>query len=401
MPKQSPSKFTMVPLRRSSEPTATRRARTILTVAAIAALTGPLAIGVSMLGLTKEVDFSEVDPQGRGIADAAAYQTMSDDTIKIPTARSFDPESLKTPKDIQGPEAVQLPYEVDSLTWTGFEVNTFVGNELETKFEVHRYLLVPDLDDYMNKYLETDGGRKAPPAEGEGEEEVEGGNTSGSTEEPTEDADGETPADSETEAPADETPADPDVDMSDQEAILEQGVTPYQLEVPVLITEEGPRLAGAPSIAPWTDAEAGPKGDADYSNYGNLRIDANSQTARQVGRWAVAYAENDEETLLTITGDSNADHRYVGLGGWTVPDASSSVQILQAITVNEGNQLLRVRVLLEDDRTDAGSNENRHRMYTDYDVLVANPDSATPQIVAWGAAGSGASLTPYKNAVTK
>lgn len=397
MPKQSPSRFTMVPLRRSSEPTATRRARTIMVAAALAALTGPLAIGVSFLGLTQEVDFSEVDPQGRGIADAAAYQTMSDSSVKIPTARSFDPESLKTPKEAQGPEAVQLPYEVDSLTWTGFEVNTFVGNELETKFEVHRYLLVPDVDDYVGKYLEANGGRGAPTDEAE--EDVDGGNTSGSTEEPAEEATEE--PDAEGEAPAEELPADPETDMSEQEEILEQGVTPYQLEVPVLITEEGPRLAGAPSIAPWTDAEAGPKGDADYSNYGNLRIDANSQTARQVGRWAVAYAENDGEALLTVTGDSNTDHQYVGLGGWTVPDASSSVQILQAISVNEGNQLLRVRVLLEDDRTDAESNENRHRIYTDYDVLVTNPDSATPQIVAWGAAGSGASLTPYKNAITK
>lgn len=411
MPKQSPSRYTMVPLRRSSEPTATRRARMIIAILALVALTGPIAAVVSIMGMNKTVDFSEVDPQGRGIADAAAYQAMSDDTLKIPTSKTYDPANTEAPREYQTGDAVELPYKVDSVTWTGFDVNTFTGGDRESTFEVHRYLLVPDMDDYLAEYekdLRPDSGGDEKDAEAE--EPVESGNTSGTdtTDEPDasqspapSDGGTDTPTDSPTGDSTDPDATEEDPDLTEQEEIIEQGVTPYQLEVPVLITEDGARLAGAPSLAPWTESEAEPEGESDYSNFGNLRVDANNQTARQVGRWAVAYAENDEETLLDITGDSNSGNRYVGLGGWVVPDASSSVQILQAVTVNDGNQLLRVRVLLEDDRTKAGENKNRYRVYSDFDLLVTSPESATPQVVAWGAAGSGASLTPYKNAIPK
>lgn len=406
MPKHSPSRFTMVPLRKSSEPTATRRARTIMAAAAIAALTGPIALGVTLFGVDRTIDFSEVDPQGRGIADAAAFQMTSDEDVKIPTSKTFDPESVIPPREVQGTEAVQLPYKVDSVTWTGFERNTFAGDNKETVFEVHKYLLVPDVDEYIAAYEEENGGAK--PGDEEGEEapadDTEGGNTSGPTPSgsPSPDATDEPDpsdggGDEEEEAPAE----DGEEDMTDQEEIVENGVQPYQVEVPVVLTEDGPRLAGSPSIAPWTESEAAPSGQSDYSNYGNLRVDANSQTARQVGRWAMAYAANDEETLLDITGDSNSENRYVGLGGWQVADTNSSVQILQAISVNDGNQLLRVRVLLEDSRTEPEANENVYRTYADFDVLVSSPESATPQVVAWGAAGSGASLTPYSNAIPK
>lgn len=424
MPKNSPSKFTMVPLRKSSEPTATRRARTIMGVAAVAALTGPLALVLSFSTMNRPVDFSQVDPQGRGIADAAAYQMASNEHVKIPTSNTFDPESVETPKDVQGPDAIQLPYPVDSVTWTGFERNTFSGNDKETTFEVHKYLLVPDVDEYVSKYEEEQSGGKKQAADDsastddsstdEKEADVKTGNTSATSSasssatapasgSATDPSDGggdatQSPSGSGTDESGDDQS---DKDLSDPEDIIENGVTPYELEVPVVITDKGPRLAGSPSIAPWTDAQASPEGDSDYSNFGNLGVDANSQTARAVGRWAVAYAENDEDTLLDVTGDSNSSHRYVGLGGWKVADKNSSVQILQAISVNNGNQLLRVRVLLEDGRTEPKENENVYRMYADFDVLVSSPDSATPQVVSWGAAGSGASLTPYSTAVAK
>ena len=35
-----------------------------------------------------------------------------------------------------------------------------------------------------------------------------------------------------------------------------------------------------------------------------------------------------------------------------------------------------------------------------YDVLVQDPGTASPKVVAWGAAGSGPSLDAYQNAIT-
>ena len=398
MPKKSPSRFTMVPLRKSSEPTATRRARIIMGVGLVAAITGPLSLGFTLLNSNTTVDFSQVDPQGRGVADAAAFEVLAGEDLKIPTSRSFDPQSTNPPRDVRGQDAVQLPYEIDSLTWTGFERNTFLGENMETNFEVHTYLMVPDMDDYLERYVEATGytpsDDEAAPEDAETEEEVEGGNTS-NEEESTEESEGEESGGSTEEEEVDED------ELTEQEEILEYGITPYQLEVPVLLTSDGPRLAGAPSIAPWTDAEAEPAGQSDYSDHNRVRVEANNQTARQIGRWAVAYASNDEETLLDITGDTDSNNRYVGLGGWQVPDTNRSVQILQAISVNEGDQLLRVRVLLEDARVEAGENENPYRMYADFDVLVTEPETATPNVVAWGAAGSGAKLSPYVNALER
>lgn len=418
MPKTSPSRFTMVPLRKSSEPTATRRARILMAGLGIVAITGPVAMGVTLANANKAIDFTEVDPTGRGVADAAAFQMASDETVRVPTAKTFDPESVIPPRDVTGQDAVDLPYPVDNVTWTGFEVNTFTDGTTDRTFEVHKYLLVPDVDEYISDYLVDSGQQEAPaedeapattqapapapsespappaadepPADEEDEpaDDVETGNTSMSSNEGTEDD------------TADET--DESESANEQEAILEEGITPYQLEVPVLVTDKGPRLAGAPSLAPWTESEAAPAGEGDYSNYSSLRAESNSQTARQIGRWAVAYAEDDRETLLDLTGDADSSHEYVGLGGWAIPDAGSPVQVLFAINVNEGQQLLlRVRVLMEDARTDPESNENPYRMYSDFDVLVDSPETATPQIVSWGAAGSGASLSPYSTAIQK
>lgn len=419
MPKISPSRFTMVPLRKSSEPTAARRARIIMGCLGVAALMGPTALGVSLVNSNKAVDFSEVDPTGRGIADAAAFQMASNETVRVPTAKTFDPESVVTPRDVTSQDAVDLPYPVDEVTWTGFDVNTFTDGTTDQTFEVHKYLLVPDVDEYVDDYLVESGQKDAPaeeeaapapapaPSDDKGDDkgdddkpaddEVRTGNTSTSTE----DTDtGDEPA-ADTDADTDEATPEEEEPANDQEAIIENGVTPYQLEVSVLLTNDGPRLAGAPSLAPWTAAEEAPAGSGDYSNYNTLRTEANTQTARQIGRWAVAYAEDDRETLLTLTGDSDPAHEYPGLGGWSVPDAGSPVQVLYAIEVNEGQQLLRVRVLMEDARTDPESNENPYRMYSDFDVLVDSPESATPQIVSWGAAGAGASLSPYSTAIQK
>lgn len=409
MPKTSPSRFTMVPLRKSSEPTATRRARIIMALGGVAALAGPIALGAVLLGGNSEVDFSSVDPEGRAVADAAAFEMASDGDLKIPTARTFDPESTgigtgSVEVDGQPVRMTALPYPVDSTTWTGFDRNTFTDGSVETTFEVHRYLLVPDLDEYVEKYEDEKGrGSRTPEDETSdeeaGNEETEGGNTSGTTPDPSDGGGDESGTDQ--EGTGDEPAEEEDTSgKPEQEQILAEGVTPYELQVSVVITDNGPRLAAAPALAPWTAAEASPSGAGDYSNYGSLKAETNSQTARQVGRWAVAYAEADEDTLLEVTGDPDTSHRYTGLGGWRVADASSSVQILSAISVNEGDQLLRVRVLLEDTRSNAEKTEQPYRMYADFDVLVSDPESATPSVVAWGAAGSGASLTPYSNSIS-
>src|SRR5699024_60030 len=112
------------------------------------ALTGPVAVALSLSTMNQPVDFSSVSPQGRSLADAVAAQALTPDTVKVPTARSFDPSNARPP--VEYPRAEEsLPYAVDCLSWTGFQLNSFEGGDRSTSFEVHTYLLVPDLTDFL------------------------------------------------------------------------------------------------------------------------------------------------------------------------------------------------------------------------------------------------------------
>lgn len=389
MPKGAPGRWVVVPARRSTDSSAVGRARIILIVLIITCLTGVVALIATFTKGEQVIDFSHVDPQGQAIADATAYQAMTGTKILVPSTESFDPASAVAPyprfEGERDEVAVKLPYPVKNVSWTGFDLNRF-GGENGLEFEVHRYLLVPDMTDYLERGgFNPDGTRI--------EDSGEGASGSGESEE-------ETPAEDEDAATEEEAPAEEE-DLTGQELLIEQGIRPYVLSVTVLLTDEGPRLAAAPSLEPWTDATAEPAGTSDYSNYSQSEADITTSTARQIGRWAVAYAEDDRETLLEITGDPDVNHEYRGLGGFQVPEGDGTVRILSAINVNEGDVLARVRVLLEDTNTIVeNDNEQPFRTYVDYDVIVSNPTAATPNIVAWGPAGTAATLSAYDNAVT-
>lgn len=368
MPAGISSRWTVIPQRRSSDASATRRAYTLIfsvitLILLLLAILGMLLAGV----FSKTVDLSTVDPQGRGVADAVAEQTVGNSSakIKIPTAESLDETALAAPV----PEAMSqnLPYKVKSMEWIGFKTDAFQGAaDQATQFEIHQYLLVPDLSEFMSQ------------AEKAKEELAANGGVNENANDPA------------------------DSSKTEQEIIQTNGIKPYVLEVPVLMTADGPRQAGAAALAPWSESEAEKTGVADYSDYSTLRAEANSQTAKQIGRWAVAYAENDMATLLELTGDTDTSHAYEGLGGFKVPQGTASVQILSTISVNDGDQVVRVRVLLEDTRVAAATEtEGSYRTYTDYDLLITGPDSASPKVAAWGAAGTAGSLVPGYNAIKK
>lgn len=437
MPKTSPSRFTMIPARRSSEPSAKRRARIIMIGLYLAAFCGILAVVVTMARGTPSIDYSEVNPEGRDIADIAAYQAVGGDKVRVPAASSYDPESAEPPTE--GDDLV-LPYAADQVTWTGWERSSFTGGETTTTFEIHRYVLIPDLDDYVQPVVdgeeellediqsgsqhqsdlegseegtteEPDGGAMDDEADievdgtsvedGAAEDELDGdpGNVDGAPVEGEE----EEPATEDDEAAAEEeAESSLDQEIAEREAVVEHGIHPYVLEVPVLITEDGPRLAAGPSLAPWTDADLPSEGAGDYSNYySQSGADLTQRAQTQVGSWAVAYVENDQEALLEITGDTDPDAEYLGLGGFTVPDTSNAVQVLNAISVGEEaeNVVARVRVLVEDTRSTPEDGESPYRAYLDFDVLITDPETANPSISDWGAPGSAGTLSSFSNRV--
>ncbi|URM98915.1 hypothetical protein LUW76_33830 [Actinomadura madurae] len=64
MPVESPTRFTMVPARRSSEPTARRRARRILVVLFLSASLSVVAVAVALAKGRTNVDLSPLTPRG-------------------------------------------------------------------------------------------------------------------------------------------------------------------------------------------------------------------------------------------------------------------------------------------------------------------------------------------------
>lgn len=164
----------------------------------------------------------------------------------------------------------------------------------------------------------------------------------------------------------------------------DDGAALWDLTVTTILTEEGPVLAATPTFMP-----ALPRGNtkepADFARYGTTIPAAATE---RINEWAAAYAAGDSAALQTITNDPNAG-TYLGLGGW----AASSVTVSGGgIVAADGNSLLvRARVSL--------TRPNGFVMEAEYDLLVDEPNSTRPKVVAWGPAGSGFGLQRYGNKI--
>lgn len=149
------------------------------------------------------------------------------------------------------------------------------------------------------------------------------------------------------------------------------------LSVPADGTPGNPALAAAPSVLPAPHRNS--SAVADYSDseaVGNLPAEA-----RQLleGPWVRAFATNNGELLLQYSGEADPAYRYVGLGGFS---EASTLRVQTAIDRGGDSWLVRARVRL------VGANELSAEM--DIDVTIEAASTATPKIVAWGPAGSGA-----------
>lgn len=107
----------------------------------------------------------------------------------------------------------------------------------------------------------------------------------------------------------------------------------------------------------------------------------------RVNEWAQALLTNDSRRLLEISGDPQ-NRYYPGVPGMrlvstpTVEEAHSDAEGLQL--------LLHVTLVAQHESTGTA-----HTL--SYDVLVNNLTNAVPDVVAWGAHGTGMELTPFEN----
>ena len=149
----------------------------------------------------------------------------------------------------------------------------------------------------------------------------------------------------------------------------------YQMVIIVLVSDNDvPMLGAMPYLLPA--AVPSQRLSFDYGAAKNLSKVPESVRSRLTD-WATYWASDDRERLQTMTGDGRTTVEYAGLGGFV----SEGINVLAAVPQPEGPWVLRVRVSL--------IGPNGFSTEVDMDVTVGEVSNATPQIVAWGPAGSG------------
>jgi hypothetical protein len=159
-----------------------------------------------------------------------------------------------------------------------------------------------------------------------------------------------------------------------------------QLEVVMQITDAGPVLAAAPSLAP-VNVPARPPRRLDWSDRGLIQLDINQTLRDRIAEWAVAYGAGDTEKLRTLARDKEG-RLFPALGGLTVTADKVTVTAL----VPRGS-IAVAHVIVP-------FTQDEYSGTLAFDLLIQDGTTTDPAIVAWGPAGSGERLGEYENAIT-
>jgi hypothetical protein len=162
----------------------------------------------------------------------------------------------------------------------------------------------------------------------------------------------------------------------------------YLLRVPLLETAVGPVLGALPLLSPMPTYPA-PAGIGRPA--GTEEVPVTPLVAQRISEWAAAYAANDGNTLAALVGNDDPNATFAGLGGFT-----ARAQPLWAYRRDTNAIVVRTQLLL------SGAGANLFTTAMDVDLLVLNPDtSRSPSVAAWGPAGSGPTLQPSANNLTR
>lgn len=146
-----------------------------------------------------------------------------------------------------------------------------------------------------------------------------------------------------------------------------------------------PVLAAAPSLIPAKVAPTDRIDALDYREF-NQSLAVPVPVRAKVEQWVNAYATDDQTQLRLIVG-GGPDAPYPGLGGMEVL-RSTAESMWQR---QDGDHVVRVGVVL------TSPSANGVVLSSEFDLLVSQANTNDPRVVAWGAAGSGPTLTTYMN----
>lgn len=139
---------------------------------------------------------------------------------------------------------------------------------------------------------------------------------------------------------------------------------------------------------------------------------ATPEIKEAVSNWASAYVTDDRDSLKSIVRDPSGESVFIGMNGpweWE-KDSTADVTNSYSFTSDEDGQSYMVATVTfdaqmvispeEEATSDTPAKEAEYATTTiSMDILVQDFKGSIPQIVAWGPAGSGSTLTPYSNRV--
>jgi hypothetical protein len=170
----------------------------------------------------------------------------------------------------------------------------------------------------------------------------------------------------------------------------------YVAGVQITVGDDGASVAGAPSL------ETVPSGDRESMSEGAQWpgtdvTPASDSVTRAVQAWAEAYTSGDPVRLATVVADPDTSHSYTPISGFTKVTATINSAAYHAhkkgSDPDESQMMARVTLAVDRD----GLSQPAQLAF---DLLVTDPTSGSAKIAAWGAPGSGPTLTPYANAIT-
>ncbi|MEJ7648605.1 MAG: hypothetical protein WKF57_06060 [Nakamurella sp.] len=136
-----------------------------------------------------------------------------------------------------------------------------------------------------------------------------------------------------------------------------------------------------------------------FAEWGGLRsVGSNPSLDAAVQNWASAYAGGDPDTLRLAVGDPDAEHAYLPLTGVSAVTSQVTGAVSTAPAPSSDNSTLIARVQMQL-QSPTSKPDTAAWPQISFDILIQRADSAAPQIVAWGAPGTGLALTAYQNAV--
>lgn len=161
---------------------------------------------------------------------------------------------------------------------------------------------------------------------------------------------------------------------------------PLRVRVVLAVTADGPVLAANPTLMGIRVDRGVEVSALDWSTYQGTADGVAQNVADAVAKWATAYAADDAQALVQITGNTAPNANYRGLGGFTV----TAVTTHRYYRSGEG-LVVRARVLF------SSASAEKLMVQSEFDLLVLNPDAQFPNVAAWGAAGAGPTLTATTN----